>query len=61
MSEKLDLKSVTEGKCPDLKTKSFETVKQCIVYPLLAGILPICGSAVLLNAICGDLIIEGLY
>ena len=31
------VKSVTEGKCPDPKTKSFETVKQCVADPLLAG------------------------
>jgi len=31
------VKSVTEGKCPDPKTKSFDTVKQCVADPLLGG------------------------
>ena len=31
------VKSVAEGKCPDPKTKSFDTVKQCVADPLLAG------------------------
>jgi len=40
------VKSVAEGKCPDHKTKSFDTVKQCVADPLLlvqfCGIWRIC-------------------